>query len=360
MMTNRERTIKTLLCQEADRAPFIYWLGMMPLGPTWPRWHEETGDENLNPAERLGIEPYATIARLEYGPWPHFEHKVLEKDDRFIVYTNERGITTRQLHAHNCMPEWVGHPVKNPEDWKRYKEERLQPDLEARLANMDKFLEEASAKDALVQVGQYPWGVFGTPRDMLGNEFILYAFYDYPEMIRDMMQTSVDIWLALYEEVAKRIQIDHIHIWEDMSYKTGPLISVKMIEEFMMPQYDRIAEFAKKNNIPLISVDSDGNCELLVEAMVKHGVNVFFPFEVQAGNDIEQYREKYPNLGIMGGLDKRALARGKKEIHVELDRCGRMLAKGGYVPGFDHLIPQDVPWDNFEYAVKEIKKLIGV
>ena len=63
-MSNRERTIKTLLCQETDRAPFINWLGMLPLGPTWPLWRKETGDEDLNPAERLGIEPYATIADL--------------------------------------------------------------------------------------------------------------------------------------------------------------------------------------------------------------------------------------------------------------------------------------------------------
>jgi hypothetical protein len=29
------------------------------------------------------------------------------------------------------------------------------------------------------------------------------------------------------------------------------------------------------------------------------------------------------------------------------------------VPGFDHLIPPDASWANFEYFMKELVKLIG-
>jgi uroporphyrinogen decarboxylase len=88
---------------------------------------------------------------------------------------------------------------------------------------------------------------------------------------------------------------------------------------------------------------------------MKHGVNMFLPFEVQAGNDILQYREKYPVLGIMGGLDKRALALGRREIDAEVARAAEMGKHGRYVPGFDHLIPPDVSWENFKYAAQQLK-----
>ena len=154
------------------------------------------------------------------------------------------------------------------------------------------------------------------------------------------------------------VQIDHIHLWEDMSGKQGSLISMDMVEEFMMPSYDRITAFAASHNVPIFSVDTDGRCDELVETMGKHGVNAFMPFEVQAGNDIEWYRKTYPDLGIMGGLDKTALAHDFKAINKEISRAEKMIASGGYVVGFDHLIPPDVSWKNFEYAVTEIKKIV--
>jgi len=211
-----------------------------------------------------------------------------------------------------------------------------------------------------VQVGTFPWGVFGTPRDLMGAEEVLYAFYDEPDMIRDMMATYTDLWLKLFERAAQKMRIDHIHIWEDMSGKHGSLISMEMVEEFMMPQYDRVTDFARRHKIPIVSVDSDGLVDELVPIMMKHGLNAFLPFEVQAGNSIEEYRELYPKLGIMGGLDKNELAKGKPELHRELDRAERMLALGGYVPGFDHLIAPDASWQNYKYFVEQLKKMIGV
>ncbi len=170
-----------------------------------------------------------------------------------------------------------------------------------------------------MRVGDYPFGVFGTPRDLLGAEELLVAFYDDPGMVRDMMDHLTTLWLHLWEQVARHVQIDQIHIWEDMSGKQGSLISPAMVNEFMMPCYDRIADLAKRCGVRVISVDTDGNCGELVPLMMAHGVNVFMPFEVQAGNDLFDYRRRYPTLGIMGGLDKRALARGRAEI----ERRGR-------------------------------------
>lgn len=57
-------------------------------------------------------------------------------------------------------------------------------------------------------------------------------------------------------------------------------------------------------------------------------------------------------------MDKRALAKDKKAMHHELDRAERMVAKGGWIPGFDHLIPPDVPWDNYSYFMQSLRKLI--
>ena len=80
---------------------------------------------------------------------------------------------------------------------------------------------------------------------------------------------------------------------------------------------------------------------------------------MQAGSDIEEYRRKYPKLGMYGGLDKRALAKDRKAIDHELARAERMLEHGGYVPGPDHGVPPDVPWENYKYFMEQLRILVG-
>jgi hypothetical protein len=84
---------------------------------------------------------------------------------------------------------------------------------------------------------------------------------------------------------------------------------------------------------------------------------MMFPFEVQAGNDIRVYRQQYPTLGIMYGLDKRALAGTRADVDRELDKARWMVKQGRYIPGFDHLIPPDAKWANFQYAANQLKEI---
>jgi hypothetical protein len=357
-MTNRERIVQTLLCRPVDRPPFPMWLGFSPWGQTLDRWRRESGIADLDVAEYFGLESFFVGPPIEYGPFPRFETRVVAKNEEFVTSIDYRGITLRNRRDGASMPEWIDHPVKGPEDWQRYKRERLQGPVEERLRELGDWVASLRGRDVPVQVGAFPWGVFGTLRDIVGAEECLLAFYDHPAMVRDIIETNVTLWLGLLSRVALAVRIDHIHIWEDMSGKQGSLISMPMLEEFMMPSYDRIAAFAREHGIPIVSVDTDGQVEELVPAMMGHGVNAFMPFEVQAGNDVVGYRERYPGIGIMGGLDKSALAKAGKDIHCELDRAERMLSLGGWIVGFDHLIPPDVPWESFRYAVTEIRRMI--
>jgi uroporphyrinogen decarboxylase len=143
-----------------------------------------------------------------------------------------------------------------------------------------------------------------------------------------------------------------------MAGRKGSLISPKMVRDFMMPNYRKIKEFADANDIPLISVDSDGNISELVPIMAENGVNYIYPLEVQAGCDIEEYRRLYPRLGIGGGLDKRAMALDEEAIDGELDRAERMLSLGGYIAGPDHVVPPDVPWENYRYFMRGLRRLV--
>jgi len=84
------------------------------------------------------------------------------------------------------------------------------------------------------------------------------------------------------------------------------------------------------------------------------------PFEVQAGSNIVDYRIKYPSLGIMGGIDKLEIAKGREAIDGELARLGEIFKRPGYFPALDHLIHPGISFEDFKYFVRRLKELCRV
>ena len=125
---------------------------------------------------------------MHAGIWPAFEKKVIEETQDFITWRDERGITKRDRRDGLSMPDFLDYPVKCRRDWEALKAERLALDAPGRIEqDWDAFRARLASEGLAVRVGDYPFGVFGTPRDLLGAEELLVAFYDEPDMIRDMM-----------------------------------------------------------------------------------------------------------------------------------------------------------------------------
>lgn len=70
------------------------------------------------------------------------------------------------------------------------------------------------------------------------------------------------------------------------------------------------------------------------------------------------YRARFPELALMGGIDKRLLAMDAAAIDAELDRVWPAVQKGRYIPDLDHLIPDNVPWTNYQHYCHELKRRV--
>jgi uroporphyrinogen decarboxylase len=176
--------------------------------------------------------------------------------------------------------------------------------------------------------------------------------------MREMMDYLADFWIRIYEKVALAVKIDMVHIWEDMAGKNGTLISPRHISEFMVPQYRKVKQFVDKHGIPVFSGDSDGNVNELVPLLHEAGVNRYIPFEVAAGNDIREFRKRFPKLCIVSGLDKRVLPLGREGWQGELNKAREVLRYPGYEPSVDHGVPPDVSWKNYYDFHMELKEVI--
>lgn len=292
---------------------------------------------------------------------PLFKPKVLDEDEHTLTIINQAGQTVRVFkNDPQKMPMYLDHPAKDWETWKEYKK-RLDPNTPERWpADWDWYVDKMNNRDIPVclDVG----GFYGFLREWVGTERILYMFYDDPKLIEDMMDTVLNLELEVVRRTLKDIKVDFALFWEDMCFKTGPLISPDMFRRFMMPRYRQITDLLHRNGVDIIFVDSDGNCDKLIPLWLECGINGFWPLEVAAGNDAVALKKEYGNdIILAGNMDKRALIKGKEAIKEEvMSKLPFLLGKGGFFPSIDHLVPPDVPLENYQYWINTMREVAGL
>jgi len=354
-MNNRERIINTVLNRPVDRLPYFCFFG--PWGETIEKWKDEglVGDW----CDGLDFDEGIAVINVNLGYHPPYEYEYISEDERTITTRNEQGIVTRSMKRGSTIPEYLEYPVCDRASWELLKK-RLDPDDYSRFPpDWEERTAELNGGDALNQLGTYPYGLFGTLRDMFGVEKLLFMTYDDRELIKEIMNYLTDFWIAIWERAAKDVRVDAIHMWEDMSGVSGSLISPAMIRELMVPCYKKMKDFCVRRGVPVFSLDTDGDVKLIAEVFIEAGINLLFPFEVQASGDVCEYLTRYPTLCCLGGIDKRALAAGKDAIDSELERVMPSFKTGHYIPQLDHLIHPEVPYENFVYFCNKLKTMCG-
>ncbi|HIJ65982.1 MAG TPA: hypothetical protein HPP77_08510 [Candidatus Hydrogenedentes bacterium] len=365
-MTNRERYLRLFAGEDVDRAPFLDVMGYWP--STVKRWRGEGLDLPENASWDTVCQTIHSIIGFDGGRgsmlrvqgyiWPEFERKILAEKDGIQTIRNGWGGIERNEPGSDVMPVTIKGPVADRASWEAIKE-RLDPDTPGRFPeNWAAICQEAQASGEPVYCGDLPLGFFGAPRELLGFERQAMLFYEDPELMHEILDTLCDLWIALFTRVQQDVPLDWYFVWEDMCSKNGPLIAPALFAEFLLPRYKRLTDALRKNGCKHVMVDSDGDERPLVPLWIEGGVDIVFPWETQFGLDITEVRRQYPALGIIGGIDKFALAHGREAIDKELKKVPFMLTQGRYIPGLDHGVPPDVSWDNYRYFYDKLRELI--
>ncbi|RKY87798.1 hypothetical protein DRQ09_03905 [candidate division KSB1 bacterium] len=355
-MNSRERFLKTCRFEKPDRVflkPQWIWK------ETLKRWRDEGLPQDRHWHEFFGFDRYEQIP-INFEIIPLFDEKIVEANRKKRVIIDRFGVKKREFHENPelSMPQYIEFPVKDSNDWKEIKK-RFNANAPVRYPL---WWEDCKRcwKNRDYPLGIHTGSFFGRLRSLMGLETLLYFLYDQPELIKEMLAFFTDFYLDVIYKAVKEVELDYALFWEDMAFKTGPLISPRHFKEFMLPCYKRVTKFLRANGIDIILVDSDGNTDLLVDLWMEGGISGEYPLEVAAGVNAIERRKKYPNLILIGNIDKRTLAKNKKAIKEEvMSKVPYLLLKRGYLPFLDHSVPPDVPLENFIYYLDLIKKLIS-
>jgi uroporphyrinogen decarboxylase len=335
---------------------FGYWDDNFKL---WPMFRDH-GITNNNDADVfLNFDRTGTV----YGRWMHpvFPPEEIRRTATTRVLRNGDGLIAEvPLDGHDTIPHYLDSTVKTPDDWAKVKAERFDRNHPDRKIDIAAILAE-HPNDRDYPLGVWSGSMIGKVRDMLTVEGLAYSVFDYPEMVEDIVETSCVLVEDFLDQVLPHVQFDYAAGWEDICYKSGPLVSVNFFRDIVVPRYKRISQKLRAHGVDIWWIDCDGDVRPLIPHFLAGGVNTMFPWEVNGSGHPGESLDKWgPELRIMGGMDKMVLGHNRAEIRQWLESLVPYVAKGGFIPFCDHRCPPNVNPDDYLYYLDLKEKLLGL
>jgi hypothetical protein len=286
------------------------------------------------------------------------EPVIIENTDEVLIYTDHLGRRMRMPKGKATLALPMDNPVKTMDDWLRIKP--LYEFHEGRLPQGDWLNEAQKHKDDgdVITIG-IPGG-FDEPRQLLGEEQVAMCAYTQPDLIHDILETIGTTAYKVIEYITARFPIDELCVHEDMAGKSGPLWGPTQVDQFMKPYYRKIWDLVQERGARTFFIDSDGDCNAILQNLIDAGITIFSPCEPQAAMDIVKMREQYgTQLAFMGGINKHVLRQSKEAIVQELEyKVPPLIQTGGCIFGLDHRIPNGTPLEHYRFYVQHMWELI--
>jgi len=360
-LNSRERWNRWFHYQSVDFVPdmeFGWWNECWDVWPKQglPSWV----DNNYKGDVFFGLEQTGHFGGLNVGARPGFEARVVEdRGDKRLIVDGGGVLCEIPKDGHSTIPHYLKFPIETREDWKEFRK-RLDPGDPFRVpTDLEHPIQRCERRDYALGIGC--GSLFGVIRNWMGFENACAAVAEDPAWMEEMMEHLTNLTLSVISKVLPLIRFDCASFWEDMAFRTGPMMSPAAFKKLMVPRYRRITDLLRKHGVDVVYLDCDGNITELAGLWLEAGVNCMFPIEVQGGSDPVQLRKTYgKSMLLMGGVDKHKLIAGKKAIDEELKRLAPLVEQGGFIPHVDHRCPPDVTYENYLYYLHRKRKMFGI
>jgi Uroporphyrinogen-III decarboxylase len=242
---------------------------------------------------------------------------------------------------HKEHPGVMGFPRINPlaevENLKSYR--WPDPDDERICNRIYEMSDDFKERKTMFLAGSHRDTLWEKAYMLVGMENMMAYFYTEPGYAKDILHKIMDFQLGIASHYIKA-GIEMACLGDDLGTQQSLILSPKIIEEFLIPEYRRLFNFYKEKNV-LIGFHSCGHIEPLLETFIELGVDVLNPVQASANNLESIGRIVHGRMALQGGISTSVIMDGPIEIiRQEIKRTIDILGKdGGYFCSPDQYIP---------------------
>jgi uroporphyrinogen decarboxylase len=200
--------------------------------------------------------------------------------------------------------------------------------------------------------------VFSLPRYLMGMQDLLMAIVTEPELVKALVDMSVDINLILAKEVAAR-GVNIVYTGDDIAYNKGLLMSPKHFRELFYPGFQRVIRGFKELGLYVIK-HTDGNLWSIMDLLVESGIDCLDPIDPLAGMDLGEVKAKYGDrVALKGNVDCADLMTfGTPDQVVEATKIAldQGMPDGGFILSSSNSIHSAVKPENYAAMLQTLEE----
>ena len=334
-LTSEERVMRVLNRQEPDRLPHFEWLIDVKVREAICPGCKDMNDFGI----RMGLD--AVLVDLIFQKEPAGPGRWLSEWGYISQdTTEEHGIE-------------VESPLKTMADFESYTPPNVV--LPERYAQVEEAVRTYAGNKAVIL---HLNDVFSIPRYLLGMEHLLLCIAMEPELIKAMVDLSVDLNLKMAKEAAAR-GIKIVYTGDDYAYTKGPMMSPNSFRELFYPGLKRVMGGFKELGLKVIK-HCDGNIWPILDMMIDSGFDCLDPIDPIAGMDIAEVKAKYGDrVAIKGNVDcSHILSFGTVEdvVRETVAAMKKGMPGGGYILSSGNSIHSAVKPENYMALLDTWKK----
>ncbi|MHC4502440.1 MAG: uroporphyrinogen decarboxylase family protein, partial [Planctomycetota bacterium] len=229
------------------------------------------------------------------------------------------------------------------------------PHAPGRFNTIEKAVREFKGDKA---IGVHLNDVFSIPRYLMGMEGLLMAVALDAELVKAVVDMSVEVNLELAKEVAQR-GADFVWTGDDYACNTGPLMSPDHFREILYPGLCRVIGGFKELGLPVIK-HTDGYLWPIMDMIIDSGIDCLDPIDPQAGMDLAEVKAKCGKVvALKGNVDcAQTMTFGSpEEVRAETRSCLRAGAPGGgFILSSSNSIHSAVKPGNYLAMLQELRE----
>jgi len=324
-MTSAERVLRVLRREEPDRIPHFEWII----------------DRRVRQAICPGCSMEEFTLRMGLDAilcGPDFKKEQVGPKR----FRNEWGVVQEYSSEEHGFP--VEGPIHSLDDLRRY----TPPDPHApgRYASLERVVQRYKGNLA---IGVHLNDVFSIPRYLFGFENLMMGFVQEPELVRRLVELSVQMNLEMAQEVARR-GADFIFTGDDYASTERPFMSPRTFREFLAEPLRRVIAGFHAVGLPVIK-HTDGQIMPIIDMVLDSGIDCLDPIDPVAGLDIGLFKERYSHrVALKGNVDcAHTLTFGNEEKVVEETKSviRKAAAGGGLILSSSNSIHSSVKPGNY-------------
>ena len=133
---------------------------------------------------------------------------------------------------------------------------------------------------------------------MMGFTEGLCALHEEPEAVHALLDFMCDTVIDITKNVLYYYKPEAYYILDDSASKYTPFVGREMFDEFFVPRYKRTLDLVRDAGLPVL-YHNCGRCEDLLPSMVRLGVKVWDPAQVE--NNLVEVKNRFGRQLIING-----------------------------------------------------------